>query len=725
MSPVFLFRRLPLFPRLALAALAASATLPAAAPKEGWPAIPPAEVQATQCETEPDAAAEVMEWTIYWDSEKEGRYDEYIRIKIYDPSRVESLTREEAPVAEKPFVSTLTARHTLPDGTSRVIEDRECQVRTARKTSADETKQKFLAVGGVVAGSIVEFRKTRDRGQLSSVSMSYGGTGSFADATVLQISDAPVRRFEARWLIPPPERRDSRLFVVNAPGATVQNGKKELRVLATNLPSLRREPHTGPRTDYAATLVWSSVATVIRNFAPYAKASSETRDVAHTRVTKNNQGWAPYATFVALMDEQQGQPTPGLRKFAAELGAGAASELEKARRIHGHVQKLYQAYRSQTRTLKRFSDLGKLTSLDLLLDAEKSAGLISVPTDYFWLAVALYRAAGFDATVAMLPNRELARFQRDQVATVFLPNWCVVVKIGDATHFSYPLQYPALFTAPGFYSRSYLQFGHVPWSASGQLALLAIADEEKFIPVTPTPPEQSKTTTIGVFQLDDAGNLRGQARRQITGQSAAQLRSEFSEEPEQKQKEAVLAVLRRHAEGAEIELTKLTGFDDSEKPIEAEFKLSWPGFAVSTSDRLILRPSVFWREVPAKFTADNRRAPIHFPFPYEQTDNIGIQVPSGFVPESLPAVGGQPGKSLSHTVRFGFDERRRLLTLRRDFLSAILDVPANAYPQLKEWFSVMAAVDQQEVVLTRATAASAAPAASAASAPTAAAAAQP
>lgn len=684
------FRRMFVF-----AAAALAATGFAGAPRWNWPTVAADELNAPP---PPDASAEVLEWKILCDQRNEGFWDEYIRLKIHDPVVVEDLTRRTVPKYNRPLTSLIEARVTYPDGRVRLYGEADCKVRKVLKYGTIELEEQTLSLPQIEAGCVVEFRMYRDLARITRSLFSYSLDDSiWWRGTVFQTARSRLRHAEIRWMIPPDDYWDSRLFAINAAGAKVQRvSKRELKFEVRDLPPLGTEPATGPLTEIAATLIWSSTATTFQNFAPYARGGEQLEVDTHAA------GWTPFSTMIALVDNAQGRPTGALRKFAATLCAGAADDTEKARRIHGHVQKLYLAYKQRAAAAERGSFTGTLNALDQLLEPEKSARLWVDPMDYFWLAVSLYRAADLGVSVVLLPDRNLARLQRDQVAPVFLPRLAVAVRIGETMQFSYPLDFSGLSQNPLQADYHYLPFGQLPWNCAGQEGLLAVANEEKFIPVPPPAPAQSKITSVGVFQLDAEGHLRGQARRSFTGQEAARVRREVFTEPDGKQREFLLEELKQALPGTELEITKLSGMAEPEAAIELEFKVKWPGFAAVAGDRLIFRPSLFRRELPAMFPAEKRRHPVQFPFPHEQMDSVGIQLPAGFKPEELPAPTALPGgKALSVGVKFGFDENRRLLTVRRDYASSVLEVPVEAYPKLKGWYDALAALDQQEVVFVR------------------------
>lgn len=660
----------------------------AAAPKWSWPKIPAAELACVQCPFEPDAPAEILDQKIVWDQGKSDVWDEYVRIKIYDPTVTEELTRRSMPETLSSNTNILAARHTRPDGRQIEFGESDCKIRESSRQSASVFKERFLAIPEIEKYSIVEFHTRRN---------SYQSGGNWGEISHLQENGAAVRNLEIRWVVPPMEKYKSSVFVVNAPTAKVERlPKGDLRLVATNLPSLSHEPFDGPITDTGATAIWCCSSTAVPEFSPYLRQNR------FIQTTKNNDGWAPLATIAHFMCESLGEPSNELRRFANELCANVSDEREKARRIHRHVQNLHLERRNQKQRIDRPFDRLFLTSLDDLLDSKKSAEVLVRDMDYFWLAFSLYKAAGLKTGVILLPDRDVIRFDRSQIAWSFLPQMAITLQIGDERVFSCPIgfaNHPLGFLVGRY---SLVGFGMLPPHTTGQVGLLGLRDQEVFVPVPPLPAAASRTATIGVFKLDAEGNLEGQARRKLTGNEAIVFRNLAYRRSEREQFELVRQALRPIVAGVDLEITKLTGVDDPDEPIDVEFKVTWPGFATVAGDRMIFRPAVFQRELSAPFSAEKRRNPVHFPFPHEQSDSVGIQLPAGFKPEALPEPGVlSGGKALAYGVKFAFEEKRRLLTVRRDFSSSILDVPAEAYPMLKEWFDARAVLDQQEVVFVR------------------------
>ena len=148
----------------------------------------------------------------------------------------------------------------------------------------------------------------------------------------------------------------------------------------------------------------------------------------------------------------------------------------------------------------------------------------------------------------------------------------------------------------------------------------------------------------GAFELTAEGALSVEGTRRYTGHAAETLRAELINRDERGRRALLTrqlsAIFRlpgaetaaeAPAEGAEakpeegldvpaglpVTVTKVSGVDDPEAPIEANYRLRIPGFAVTTAGRIIFRADVFRLNAGSPFTASTRKLDVWFPYPWE------------------------------------------------------------------------------------------------------------
>jgi hypothetical protein len=386
-------------------------------------------------------------------------------------------------------------------------------------------------------------------------------------------------------------------------------------------------------------------------------------------------------------------PTKRVTKLAAEITQGATTPIEKARKIHNYVQNLYLRFihlpKLKDPPARTLDNLPR--SLDDIIDCEKDREYVTGVTqsDFLWLAIGLYKAAGLDAHTVMLPDRSFSNFDRRLVSSMFLRFYCAAVRIDGKWWFSYPN------------SRIYIPFGMVRAAYEGQGGLLAQPGPQEFIDVPSTPAEKTVTTNTGTFRLGADGSLSGEGTRRLTGHLALSLRSVLQRQNARRQQGIVRQRIANDFKGADVRITKTTGLDDPDAPIEISFQLRIPDFATLTKDRSVFRPSIFRLQSPSPFPAATRQHWVQFPYAWQEVDSLTIEIPPGYELESTTAPAAAPSDTLFYRTQIVFEKDKRLIHLRRQFSSKIMYVPDKAYPELKAWYDLVASGDQHELIFLR------------------------
>jgi hypothetical protein len=578
----------------------------------------------------------------------------------------------------------MSARLTLPDGTVKEFGADSIKERTVlKKAGSDsviqrlfgaeglEAKEKFLAIGSVEAGSVVEVR--------TSVTEYYP---NLANIRLLQMDAVPVLKLEYRHSPAKEDRYSRRFITLNSKQLQLKEDKNSglITITGESLPAIKTEPLDGAKSYYAATLVCGYTR---RQFI-------STKGGDKNRLFKPNQPWAPIATLANWEAEDHVVITSKVKKVAAGLAEGADTDVEKARRIHDYVQRLYtKFYRQEKMNRVVLLSATDRVSMDDIIDFEKEKPEQLITSDFLWLAVSLYRAAGLRAEVLMLPNRQVVFFNKSMVSSALLPDRCVAIRIGDAWHFSLPN------------SKTLMRFDSLPWENQGCGGLLALDAKDEFIDVPLSLSSESRVENSGTLKLDSEGTLSGNCRIVMTGHEAANVRRSLYGRNTERQVAIARGHLNRQFAPAALRDIQITNGEDPYKPLELSFTMHWPGYATLADDRLIFHPFVFRSNEHSPFTAEERHNRVIFPFNREEADTLTITLPEGYeleanvIPESLP------GDVLSYKIQIGYSAKRRTLHIKRDFLSNAVAVDVNYYPAVKRWYDAVATHDQHSLILKK------------------------
>ncbi len=715
----------------------------AAAPKADWIPVTAEELSADTPEVEPDAPAEVLLRRVDIDDRdypRERTTREYIRIKVYRPEHLDAVTRAVAlefsggSFQGHERTVKMAARLTLPDRHEKVFGDESVRERPLVQSgaergllarllggSATEVRERFLAISGVEAGAVLEYRiDTTDR------------LGGFLQGFDLQMPRIGIRRLEYHIRHADPAEWICRYYVLNGSVGHValvgDKPKRQLTITATDLPARPVEPMAPPTGAYYSLYF-------LFNYEPrHVRFFSRRRSPGNDeflRVDPRKAGpWAPVAAMNYLLVADRLQLTSRIRQRTAEVAAGATDSLDQARRIYHHVQELYARYRDEAKQNRtRLTNETASRTLDDLLNYDRKSNVAGISDrDFAALLIAMYQAAGLEAKAILLPDLQRLPFGANLVAAATLPVLAVGVQAGGEWHFLLPSARPAL------------PFGTLPWVCEGKAGLWVQAGDQQFERIPAEEPEKSLIGNAGTFAVAPDGALTGEGQRRFTGHAAETLRGQLIRRDPRGQRAFLARTLNalfrlpgaataeqeaettaessetpgENAEepaGGPVTIDKISGVDDPEAAIEVSYRLHLPGYAVITGDRIIFRGNPFRLNSDTPFTASTRKLDVWFPYPWEELDVAALKLPDGYRPDFTGITPPAADRSLHYSSQLRYNPPRQQLELRREFACRVVTFPAANYAGLKAWYDEMAHDDRQEVVLTKVLAAAPPPAA--------------
>jgi hypothetical protein len=681
----------------ALLAAATAAFCAASTKLPEWAPLNPADLAPGRPLIEAAAPAEVLSWRLDIDDSlypDERRVVEYVRYKIFDPSRVESLTRIGEINLGDGAGPEFRARVISPDGTIRTFGKeavlRRPVARTLTKHGFLERifggdpgvgEERLLDVGAFAPGDILEI-------QIAATRALPGLSGPIG-CWVCQKAEIPVRRFD--WTFVPPKPRSGlvcRAFVVNAEGnGDVERHFDQAAWVETfagrNVPSLPREAASGSVFDYALALM-TTYEKPNEDIAPRSKL----RKSVHVDATRDGP-WARLAAYSWLVELDRTVPTKRVDALAAEIVRGASSPLDKARRIHDRVASMFRDYVACNRDKHYgFFPVSPRSLDDVLAWKDHPGKTLLNGQEFLWLDIALLKAAGLDAHTVTLPDRRRMLFNPRLVSPVFLADSCAGIRIDGQWCYSSPS------------SAVPLPFGMLPWYNQGIAGLVAHDGREEFAGVPMTPAAESTIERTWTLRLTDACDLEGSCRMRATGQPAFELRRLLQDQTAADRLKAMKAWIGRDLEAGTIEVRSVEGLDGGPAPLDVVFSVSVPAYAIHSKRRLLLPPSPFHGGDDSVFSSPTRRTAVQFNYPVEEGDRLELELPGACLPGSLPAPAAiDSAEGLFY--RLGAELApggRRLDVFRRVAIRRAYFPPAS-YSEVKKWFDAVEDNDRQQFVL--------------------------
>jgi hypothetical protein len=663
--------------------LLAPLILGAASPK--WEPVSAAELAEEKPLIEPSAGVEILSYQLDIEERESGErtITERTKFKIYDPSRATEATRIATLVTSgehRPALDIqIAARLTLPDGTVREFGKDDFRARSILKEgrangvfsfllsgSTWEAEEKFLAISGVVKGSVLEIWEEQPNVERLEWHV-----------MPIQRKEIPIRKFSYKWRFPDHSELKHRFYVLNPNEGKMSRDEKAglIEFHAENLGSLPNETMAAPAPYYSLTIIQAREYETIQ-----LQRHHKFRVPIPAKMSAGLGPWAHLSTADDFYDSDSGFVSKRVRQKSEELTAGAVNEREKALRIYNYVQTLFQ----RSRTRADFEDwyTRYIESVDELIELDRIDSTIIEGSDFHFLFVALARSAGFECHSVRHPLRTSFRFTPDIVSPYFLNYLTAAVKIDGQWVICEPCS-----TLP-------LAFGQRPWEIENQPALLALPQQQTFLFVPSAPAEDSVAETKADVELDTNGNIKGECVRTFTGHEAEVLRERLNATGREHWWTLARSIFDLESSSAEARLISVEGQDAPEQPLRVKAFIAWPAYAALMEGRMMIAPALFNEGQAPLLSASTRKTPVFFHYPVTKRDSITIQLPQGYRPGTLPQPIVSSSGDFSYALSMQFDPASGKLSATRESVSRAAEIPVEKYPQAHDWFARICAADQ-------------------------------
>lgn len=624
---------------------------------EPWPAISAEEWAWTAEFNDPTASAEVLRHEV----EIEGRHLQgttnrvFRRIRLNTPAALAELSTVTIAPPSQYQLRTLEARVVRPDGSVRLLTGKEVEIIKVKALPGVSLPQCRLAPPDLAPGVILDYRY-----ELHATTLTNRHLQVMQEAWPVRRMSYRVRPHDA------PGLSNMRWVGSHYPDFALRPDRDNAFVFEqTHLPAMPVEPFSSPGL--------GSRRAVLGYFA--ADPVHSAKDL-----------WQRRSRYLHDLTMREASPTRAIRKAVATIVSAQDDAETKAEKIHDHCRSQIRNTGSDlaegTELWRRRTD-GHGTGTLVWRAGHGTAGEINT------LFVALARAAGLDARLALVGNRARTAGIAEQLEPFSESDRLAVVRLNDQW----------VVTSPG---ATFLPFGVPPAANEGMPGLIAAKDEVLRFQVNDSPARLSARVRRARLQLKPDGTLTGAALVEYTGHCAAELRHQTTADAQVTPQQLVSADSRGWAKRTTGTKILLTQWDDVTKPVTAVIQLNIPAptSGASTPGTLVLPASLWQVDEPALLDAEHRHTDIMFPSCRQESDEIIIAYPENLTPEDLP------GPLLRSEHVWGHFERtveinrdRREIKLQR-LLS--IEQPRHgltAYPQLKSDFSAIARADQEMLVL--------------------------
>ena len=584
-----------------------------------WRPVSKEDLALTASKIDPEANAEILFVDTYIeDSFNKLESYRYMRIKVFNDRGAQQEGTAMIPYDRKAQISEIAARTIKPDGEVVSFSVGEIRDRDLIRVGKRQRRVKSFALPAVTPGAIVEFRwKTVVK-----------GSSLVAERMLPLQFGLPAQRIRYRYR-PIKELESYLLFLglqVDSAINFIPDKEGVYSFEQLNKPGYHEEPMSLPE----------------RNLHSWALINYEM-----IRATNPKAYWRLMGDKVYPYIEKYIKPNGELKKRAQQVVGDAKDPRQK-------FERLVEFTRTKIRIAEE--DRSVLTERQ-----QKEAEEMRSPTDLLregygsrenvgMFLVAMAKAAGLDAHLALLPNQQEflngGAVLSDLVFYVTVPGLVVFLDGKPVFHYPTARKWPP---------------GMVPAIHTGDEALVIDKGDSRMIRVDEPPPKQSRRVTKAELKLSAEGALTGQVIYRSTGYAAAEFLDELKNKTPSEQEEHVTEQIQARLPGAKVTHLAVLAEEDLTGEVGYSCEVEIPGYARRTGKRLFFQPAFTQKGVKPLLESKVRHNHLLFQFTYQDAAEVTIELPTGYELEAAEA----PQSFNYPNYGVGYDATFRLLTRRQ------------------------------------------------------------
>jgi len=593
----------------------------------------------------------------------------YYRIKILKDEGKKYADVQLPYMGKSENIEDIKARTTSPNGTSAEFKGQVLD-QVLVKSRRVKVQAKTFTLPGVETGSIIEYsyKMTWHDNMpdwVKNASRYIPGKYTYSVPTVHWVLQEEMYTRRALFTFRPYPDANASWVTVRPPekAEVIHDGDGSYRLEVKNVPALAKEDDMPPEGFLNSRLHFTYIV-------GYAKSPSYF--------------WAQQARQMAEGLDQFLAKNNVVRKVVSETISPGDSADEKIRKLYNRARQLrnttYEPARTEAEVKRENVREGK--NVDDILSRGFGIG-----NEVNYVFVAMLRAAGFKAWILRLTGRRQGVFDASVLDINQLDAMVVMIEVGDKTIFLDP-------------ATKFCPYGLIPWEETGVQALRIDRDLAGFVQI---PGRDNGTTALhrtADLTLGRDGRAEGRVQVSFSGQEAlARRRSYYDEDDTGRRKALEDEVKKWLPSETSVETTSVKNWDDVEKDLVLECRITIPHLTSIAGHRRLLPPAIFQANNKSPFQHAERKYAIYFDYPFHVIDQITFAIPDGYVVESTPAGHNDTTVNVSR-FQTAYRTSPGKIEFQRDFVINGFFYPVSYYGQLKRIFGTTAASDAEQLVLT-------------------------
>lgn len=211
------------------------------------------------------------------------------------------------------------------------------------------------------------------------------------------------------------------------------------------------------------------------------------------------------------------------------------------------------------------------------------------------------------------------------------------------------------------------------------------------------PDFQSKKVINMMAAIDEKGKVSGKYRVHRTDYEAFAFREKNSGINQQNYLEKV----ENDLTGVQISDYSIENSKDLSKPVIENFTFTTDNECEMIGDKMYINPKLFFTQTKNPFVQEERQYPIYFGCPRQEKLNVNIDIPEGYVVESLPkSIKIQTGENVGSFVFNSVTSDNKIqIVIAEDVNKGI--VSSTFYDVLKSFYQQMTDKQNEKIVLKK------------------------
>lgn len=617
---------------------------------DDWLPISPDDLKMTSAPQAPGAPAIYLYREVDRDDQTNFEKD-YVRIKILTEEGRKQADIEITYLRDFGSVTAIKARTIEPDGTI-INFDGKVYDKTVIKARGIKYLAKTFTLPNVQVGSIIEYRYT--------------------------IQENPFYVFFSHWVLNTDlYTRQAKFFVRLDPYLTS-------RWVGQRLPAGVSLPKTAPNGTITLDL-HDLPAFHSEDYMPPEEEFKSRVDFSYTLEYEPDSAkfWKSYGKDVNKKVEDFVKKRKAIEQFVADTVSASDSPEVKLQKLYAKVQSIHNTDLDPQKTeqeIKREKRKEATNAEEIVKHGYGTGGEIT------WLFLAAARAAGLDAEAVLVSTRDLYFFDPSTENSHQLNENIVLVHLNGKD----------LYFDPGI---AFNPFGLLPWRETEVKGLRLDKDGGAWIITPRIPSSDSRVVRVARLKLTDEGSLEGSLSVTYTGLEALRRRHDEEMEDSTARKAYLEKLVQQYIPvGSEAELTNSPDWTASSPDFKAEFKIKIPGWASSAGRKALLPLGVFSAQEKHLFEHADRKYPVYFTFPWQDVDDITIDLPLGWRVNTLPGPVSVDRKFCS------FEESAKdssgTIHISRTLAVNGIQLEEKYYPVLRAFFQNLRENDEQQIIVS-------------------------